>query len=67
MSDVTVSEAMARYFYEQCAGEHNGSMASMPNNPVLHGLMMAHSVNGYDDFARFLRQVADQLTKEQQF
>ena len=65
--DLMVSEPMAELFMEQCIGEHNGSMALIPNNPVLYGVGKAHRINTKDDFARFLRQVADQLTKEQPF
>ena len=67
MSELTVSEPMAKYFYDQCSGMYNGHMAAIPNNPVLYGLMVAHGVNTKEDFARFLRQVADQLTKKQPF
>jgi len=67
MSDVTVSEAVAKYFYEQCSGQYNGHMSMIPNNPVLFGLLQAHSVGSPTDFARFCRQVADQLEKEQPF
>jgi len=67
MVEVTVSEPVAQFFYQQCAGETNGHMASIPNNPVIYGLIQAHKAMSPDDFARFLRQVADCLTKEQPF
>lgn len=65
--EVTVSEAVATYFYEQVCGMYSGHMAGIPNNPVLYGLAKAHRVDTHEDFARFLRQCADQLTKEQPF
>ncbi|MCK5639852.1 MAG: hypothetical protein KAJ19_03615 [Gammaproteobacteria bacterium] len=65
--DLTVSEASAIYFYEQCVGTFDGHMAAIPNNPVLRGLCLAHGVKHQDDFVRFLRQVAEQLGKEQPF
>lgn len=65
--DVTVSEPMAAFFMEQCMGSYNGHMAAIPNNPVLDAVCKAHSVHNKEQFARFLRQVADQLTKDQKF
>jgi hypothetical protein len=65
--DLMVSEPMAELFMTQCMGEVAGHMAMIPNNPTLYGLCKAHRINDKDDFARFLRQVADQLTKEQKF
>ena len=65
--DVTVSEPVAYFFYEQCAGESNGHMSMIPNNPVLSGLCKAHAIHTKEDFSRFLRQVADSLEKEQPF
>jgi hypothetical protein len=65
--NLTVSEPMAEFFMEQCAGTYTGHMANIPNNPVLFGIIQAHRAMDKQDFARFLRQVADQLTKEQKF
>ena len=63
MMDVTVSEATAQFFYEQCAGEYTGHMSLIPNNPVIHGLIKAHSAIERSDFTRFLRQCADKLDR----
>jgi len=65
--DLTVSEAMAQYFYDQCAGQYNGYMAALLNNPVIYGLVMAHSADRKEDFVRFLRQVADKLEVKPEF
>jgi len=65
--DITVSEAVAEYFYDQCAGMYSGHMAAIPNNPVIYGLIKAHSADQKVDFARFLRQVADKLEAEPKF
>lgn len=63
-----VNGPMAKLFYEQCAGTTTGQMALVPNNPVLFGLVGAHSEkidNCYSatqtEFAVFLRGVADAL------
>jgi hypothetical protein len=60
-----VSKAMAKYFYEQCAGTYSGHMANVANNPVLFGIIGAHTDqrdNCYAAsqavFADFLRRVA---------
>ena len=65
--DLTVSEPMAELFMDQCMGETSGHMAMIPNNPTLYGLCKAHRIKNKEDFARFLSQVASQLTKEQPF
>lgn len=65
--ELTVSEPMAQFFMDQCVGDHNGHMAAIANNPVIMSVCKAHGVSTKEDFARFLRQVADQLTKEQPF
>ena len=66
--DLMVSEPMAELFMDQCIGSYNGHMSAIPNNAVIDGICRAHRVNNKkEDFARFLRQVADQLTKEQVF
>lgn len=59
--DIEVSSPVAKYFFEQCAGSCNGQMASVPNNPVLHGLCLAHKADSKDSFSKFLREVADRL------
>jgi hypothetical protein len=65
--DVKVSEPMAEFFYTQCVGKYDGHMAAIPNNPTIFGVCEAHRVYSRDDFARFLRGVADALQKEQPF
>ena len=65
--DIKVSEPVAEYFMDQCIGETSGHMAMIPNNPVLAGLCKAHRVESKDDFAKFLIDMAAQLTKEQPF
>lgn len=65
--DIKVSEAVAKYFYNQVCGLYSGHMALIPNNPVLQGLMEAHGVNNPKDFAGFLREVADNLEKDSAF
>ena len=65
--EVTVSEAVAQYFYEQCCGAYTGHMAHTPNNPVIDGLIKAHRCKKPEDFARFLRQVADHLEQGDKF
>lgn len=67
MSDLMVSEAMAELFYDQCGGESNGHMAAIPNSPILQSILNVHKANTREEFAGFLRQVAEQLTKEQPF
>ena len=65
--DIKVSEPVAEFFMDQCMGESAGQMAMAPNNPVLFGLTMAHRVKTKEDFAKFLLDVAAQLTKERPF
>ena len=65
--DIKVSEPVAEFFMDQCMGESTGQMAMVPNNPVLFGLTAAHRIKGKEDFAKFLIDVANQLTKEQPF
>lgn len=68
MPDVTVSEAVAEYFFQQCAGEHKGVGGALPHNPTIWSLMRAHGIyENKHDFARFLRQCADHLEKGQPF
>ena len=61
-------DALAKFFYEQCAGVTNGQMALIPNNPVLFGLLSAVTgtkdncyAASQTDFAKFLRETADWL------
>ena len=66
MSILIVSEAMAELFYDQCAGDSNGHMATIPNSPILNSILIAHKARDTKaQFAEFLREVADQLTKEE--
>ena len=65
--EITVSEPAAEFFMDQCMGESNGHIAMVPNNPVLFGLCKAHRIHDKTQFAAFLLQVADKLTKEQPF
>ena len=65
--DVTVSQAVAHYFYNQVCGEYAGHMSMIPNSPVLYGLTQAHAVRSEKDFASFLRQCAAHLEKEPVF
>lgn len=65
--DIKVSEPVAEFFMDQCMGESTGHMAMIPNNAVLFGLTSAHRVKSKEDFAKFLIDVAAQLTKEQPF
>ena len=61
-------KALAKFFYEQCAGTYSGHMSHIANNPVLFGLISAST--GTKDqyyaatqaaFAKLLREMADQL------
>jgi len=55
-----VSESVSKFFKDQVIGSHNGHMSLLPNNPTLQGLAMAHGADKSDeDFAKFLRAVAD--------
>ncbi|WP_299076604.1 hypothetical protein [uncultured Paraglaciecola sp.] len=54
-------KALANYFYEQCTGGYDGHMATVPNNPVIYGLMFACGATSKKDFAEQLRQFADAL------
>jgi len=67
--NIEVSKPMAKLFYEQCAGTYGGHMGNVPNNPTLFGLVGAHSseinnshASTQEEFAEFLRSVADGLT-----
>ena len=62
------NKAFSTFFYEQCAGTFAGHMGMVPNNPVLFGILKAHSGkqdNNYaaskTDFINFLRETADSL------
>jgi len=65
--EIKVSEPVAEYFMDQCMGETSGHMALIPNNAVLFGLCKAHRINSKENFAAFLRDVANELTKPQPF
>ena len=56
-----VNNPTALLFYEQCLGESNGHMAMIPNNPVIQSIATAHGIKTKEDFACFLREVADYL------
>lgn len=69
-------KALALFFYEQCAGTFTGHMANVPNNPTIHTLVRASSEKGSsgntyaatkNDFAKFLRGMADQLESADKF
>ena len=62
------NKAIAEFFYEQCAGSTTGHMAMLPNNPVMFGLIKAHSgkkdncyASTKTEFSAFLRKIADEL------
>lgn len=67
-----VSKEMALFFYDQCAGTTNGHMASIPNSPVLFGVLKAHTGSkgdGYEaatlaEFADFLELTVKSLREE---
>ena len=54
----------ARLFKDQCVGEHNGSMAAMPNNPLFYSIFFAMT-GKYKlsdlEFAEALEAVANAL------
>ena len=63
-------KALAKFFYEQCAGTYSGHMSHIANNPVLFGLISASTGTKDQDqcyaatqaaFAKLLREMADQL------
>lgn len=61
------------FFMDQCAGSHSGHMANIPNNPTLFGLCLAHGATTHSghpnraQFARFLKEIADRLAKDDSF
>ena len=65
---------MAKLFHQQCCGSHNGSMAHIPNVPILFGITGAHSSRMTDresmppkEFAEFLKGVIEHLDVELEF
>ncbi len=71
MSDNQVSEAMAKFFYEQVAGTSSGHMSNIANNPTLFGITAAHSSRvdscysmTRTEFAEFLKGVAEKLNTD---
>lgn len=65
---IKTNKPMAEFFYEQCAGTFSGHMAHVANNPVLFGVVKAHSETEGDvyaatkaEFAELLRSIADEL------
>lgn len=65
MMKMNISKPLAKFFKYQICGESAGHMAMIPNNPVLHGLMMAHSKYetrmSDEEFCEFLRGVVSAL------
>ena len=57
----SVNHPTAELFYKQCMGETNGQMASIPNSPIISSIALVHGVYNKEDFAVFLRQIADWL------
>lgn len=57
----SVSHSMAKLFYDQCFGTTDGHMAAIPNNPVLNSIVVASGVRTQEQFADFIREVADWL------
>ena len=62
------NKAMAKFFYEQCAGTYCGHMANVANNPTLFGLCAAHAEKAdsvyaltQTDFAALLHVIANEL------
>lgn len=56
-----VNYPTAKFFYDQCVGNTSGHMAMIPNTPILQSLALAHGVETEEEFAAFLRYVADWL------
>lgn len=60
-----MNEEIANFVYDQLAGEQNGHMAKIPNNPVMHSLLGAYGAQDSKlAFARFLFDVATFLGDE---
>jgi hypothetical protein len=60
-------KTMARFFCSQCIGSTNGHMAKIPNNPVLHELLVSY-IGGSgepseEDFVNFLLDVIDGMER----
>lgn len=64
---IDAETALARYFYEQCAGSYSGHMANVPNNPTLFGIVEASGAKSKKDFAALMRRFADALESDNQF
>ena len=64
-----MSNPLAEFFYEQCAGATSGHMAMIPNNPIMFSLIAVFTggVNNTrhaatkEEFQEFLRYMADEL------
>ena len=55
---------IARFFMYQCVGSYSGHMASIPNNPVMQGIVLATLGGQNVDarmFSEFLIGMADAL------
>ena len=65
-----VSLAAAKLFSNQCIGSYSGHMSMIAFNPTLQSIAAAHGVKVHshgcetveEEFAVFLRMVADQLS-----
>lgn len=60
--------SLAKHFFEQCVGEFNGQLASMPYNPIMKSIFVAagYASNLSDspsEFAKILKQFAAELEK----
>ena len=69
-----MDKTTAKFFYEQCAGTSAGHMAMIPNNPVLFGLIKAHTGKNdqyyaatQTEFAAMLIDMAKLLQSEDRF
>ena len=63
---MNVSEGVANFFKDQLFGTSDGHMATIPNNPTLRALMIAHGISEQSSkedadhkIAEFLRECAD--------
>lgn len=64
---MNVSIEFAKFFKDQCVGEHNGSMAPVPNNPLFQSIFYAMvGFGNLDDlqFAEALEGIATALRNQ---
>jgi len=67
-----VNLATAKLFVTQCIGGYSGHMAEIAFSPTIRAIIECHGINTtawdyqdtHNDFATFLRMVADQLSPE---